>query len=115
MIVPVALLIYVHLCYRAHHRFQVRVRFVLGVWCQRWSLRCSSRSESTWSGRMTLARRTRNPSLRNCSVDAWVVQVEVRYKDVQQCLCSVDSVFYVLNVLRRGIAPSVGGLVVCAL
>lgn len=63
---------------------------------------------------MAFARRTRNPSLRNCSVDTRVVQVEIRYENVQECLCSVNSMLDVLNILRRGVSPSVRGLVVCA-
>ena len=63
---------------------------------------------------MTLARSAWNPSLRNCSVDAGIVQVEVGNQDVQKRLCSVYPMFDVLNVLRRGVSPSVRGLIVCA-
>jgi hypothetical protein len=53
--------------------------------------------------------------LRNSSVNARIVQVEVRNQDVQESFCSVYSVLDVFDVLRRGVSPSVGGLIVCAL
>lgn len=63
---------------------------------------------------MTLARSAGNPSLRNCSVNAGVVQVEIGNENVQECFCSMHSMLNVLNVLRCGVSPSVRGLVVCA-
>ena len=63
---------------------------------------------------MTLPRSARNPSLRHCSVNARIVQVEVGNENVQKCFCSVNPMFNVLDVLRRGVSPSVRGLVVCA-
>jgi hypothetical protein len=63
---------------------------------------------------VAFARRTRNPSLRYGGVNTRVVQVEVRYENVQECLCSVHSMLDILNILRRGVSPSVRGLVVCA-
>jgi len=56
-----------------------------------------------------------DPSLRNCGVNSRIVQVEIRDQYVQESLCSVYSVLDVLDVLRRGVSPSVRGLVVCAL
>jgi hypothetical protein len=63
---------------------------------------------------VALAGCTRNPALRYRDVDTGVVQVEVRYENMQECLCSVHSMLDVLNILRRRVSPSVGGLVVCA-
>jgi hypothetical protein len=68
-----------------------------------------------WGSRMAFARSAWNPSLRNSSVNARIVQVEVRNQDVQESFCSVYSVLDVFDVLRRGVSPSVGGLIVCAL
>ena len=63
---------------------------------------------------MTLARSAGDPSLRNCSVNAGVVQVKIGNENVQECFCSMYSMLNVLNVLRCGVSPSVRGLVVCA-
>jgi len=52
--------------------------------------------------------------LRHCGVNAWIVQVEVGNKNMQKRFCSVNPMFNVLDVLRRGVSPSVRGLVVCA-
>ena len=68
-----------------------------------------------WSSRVAFAWSAWNPSLRNSSVNARIVQVEVRNQDVQKSFCSVYSVLDVFDVLRRGVSPSVGGLIVCAL
>jgi hypothetical protein len=64
---------------------------------------------------VTFARSAWNPSLRNGGVNARIVQVEIRDEDVQKSLCSVYSVLDIFDVLRRGVSPSVGGLIVCAL
>ena len=64
---------------------------------------------------MTFARSARNPSLRNCGVNAGVVQVEVRNENVQECFCSMYSMLDILDILWCGVSPSVRGLVVCAL
>lgn len=63
---------------------------------------------------MTFARSARNPSLRNCGVNAGVVQVEVRNENVQECFCSMYSMLDILDILWCGVSPSVRGLVVCA-
>jgi hypothetical protein len=63
---------------------------------------------------MTLARSARDPSLRNCSVNPGIVQVEIGNENVQECFCSMYSMLDVLDVLRCGVSPSVRGLVVCA-
>lgn len=63
---------------------------------------------------MTFARSARNPSLRNCGVNARVVQVEIGNENVQECFCSMYSMLDVLDVLWCGVSPPVRGLVVCA-
>ena len=63
---------------------------------------------------MTFARSARNPSLRNCGVNAGVVQVEIGNENVQECFCSMYSMLDILNVLWCGVSPPVRRLVVCA-
>ena len=75
----------------------------------------SSRDSCAWCSRVTFARSAWNPSLRNGGVNARIIQVEIWDEDVQKSLCPVYSVLDILDVLRRGVSPSVGGLIVCAL
>jgi len=63
---------------------------------------------------MTLARSARNPSLRDCGVNARIVQVEIGDKNMQERFCSMYSVLDVFDVLRCGVSPSVRRLIVCA-